>query len=346
LEFSPSSPADAPAIADFLLSVFQSAPGAPFVDPALLEWKYYVPHPDWEGSRSFVLRQGNQIVAHGCLFPVTLLESGRATAAHHLIDWAARRDVPGAGLRLVRELARLSPVLLTIGGSVQTRQILPKIGYRGYGAMEIYARVVRPWLQFRTDPFRRGWKAPLRVLRNLAWSRSRIPAPLPEWSAERIASFDDSCAPLLAGRAAGAFVSPRRTSELLHYLLRCPAADLSAYLLRRGQVPRGWFLLSRIAAQVRIADLWVDAESPEEWRSAFTLAMRAAAGPGICEVTAAASIPPAAQALRENGFRRREVEPVFLYDPRKLVAEDALLNLTLLDGDAFYRQSPDYPYLT
>jgi hypothetical protein len=346
LEFSPATRRDQPAVIDLLDGAFAVSPAGSFANTELLEWKYFGPHPDWNGSRSFVLRQGEKIVAHGCLFPVTLLSADGEIQAHHLIDWAASRGVPGVGLRLLRELARLSPALLTIGGSEQTRQILPKVGYRQQGTLEFYVRPVRPWRLFRADPVRRGWKQPLRLLRNAAWSLSPLPKPAEGWTAAPVSCFDASLDSLCRARSGRSFVSARRSPALLNYLLGCPGAALSAFLLRCNGMVRGWFLLSRIGGQGRIADVWVDSESAGDWQAAYVLAARAAAGDsGTLEIVAVASTPLAREVLTGIGFHHRGGDPIFLHDPKGLLA-GAVLNLNLVDGDAVWLHDPSYPFRT
>ena len=49
----------------FLRKVFGAADDAPFLDPRLMDWKYFEERPEWSGSRSYVLRVGKRIAAHG-----------------------------------------------------------------------------------------------------------------------------------------------------------------------------------------------------------------------------------------------------------------------------------------
>src|SRR5438105_15581413 len=68
---SSADPALRESLADFLLATFRLGADAPFVEPALLSWKYDAPRPDWSGPRSFVWKDGGAIVAHACMCPVT-----------------------------------------------------------------------------------------------------------------------------------------------------------------------------------------------------------------------------------------------------------------------------------
>src|SRR5205085_9169237 len=142
----------------------------------------------------------------------------------------------------------------------------------------------RPWRRFRPDPFRRGCKAPLRLARNTIWSLTPGFPPPPSWSDKPVSAFDDSAQPLFDARSRSPFPCTRRTAELMNYFLACPGAKFSAALVLNDGAPRGWYVLSRIAGQTRIADLWVDSESAADWAAAYVLAVRsAAADPEACE---------------------------------------------------------------
>jgi hypothetical protein len=123
---------------------------------------------------------------------------------------------------------------------------------------------------------------------------------------------------------------------------------MSAFLICRGGNPCGWFVLSRVAGVVRIADLRIHSSEPEHWRAAYTLATRTAlAEPDGCELIAAASSPLAAEAIRRNGFRLRRNEPIFLLDPDGFLLPHApLVEVALIESDAAYLYNPEYPYET
>jgi hypothetical protein len=243
-------------VIELICGAFSIDRTAPFLDPGLLDWKYYNPRPDWPGSRSYAWMAGEEIAAHACLCPVTYpLPGGGQITGSQFIDWAAGRRVAGAGGLLVRKLASLLDVLLAIGGSDDTLQLLPKLGFRVAGKIEFFVRVMRPWRQFRTDPFPRGWKAGPRLVRNWLWSRTQLPRAPAKWTCSPVSAFDTSHEGLL--EAPVPFPASRRTAALMNYWLRCPGAAISAYLVSDGSGPKGWFLLSRIAGVMRIADLRV-----------------------------------------------------------------------------------------
>lgn len=345
----PLEPSDDPALRQtlvhFLLTTFRLTPEAPFVEPALLRWKIDEPRPDCSGPRSFIWKDGAAIAAHACLCPLTYrLPAGDVTGSY-LIDWAAARTSAGAGVKLLRSLARQYDTLFAVGGSDDTRSILPKLGYRHVCDLGFYARVLRPWRQFRTDPFPRGWKAPLRLARNTAWSLAPLPAAPRDWSEQRIRTFPASS--LFDAPADSPFPGSLRTPELMNYFLRCPAAVFTAAILLRGGVPFGWYVLSRVGRQVRIADIRVNSAAAEDWSAAYALAVRAAsADPEASELVASASIPPAVEAVTRAGLRFRHAAPVFVLDPKKRFAAYNSLHVSFLESDLAYGWNPAYPYLT
>jgi hypothetical protein len=347
LEPCSADPFERKQLVEFLLVAFQADPNAPFINPDLLRWKYDEPGPDWPDARSFAWRHEGTIQAHAALCPsVYALRSGHISASY-LIDWAASRTSAGAGVSLLRALSRKFDLLLAVGGSADTQAILPKLGYRHSGDLDFYVRVLRPWRQFRTDPFPRGWKAPLRLARNALWSQASLPSPPAGWSQRPITSFNEVPQELFDARGRFPFPCTQRSVKSMDYFMRCPGAAFSAGLIFKEGKPRGWYVLSRVGNQVRVADLWIDSESVVDWSAGSSLALESASKDRyICEVVTAASFPMAAEALRQAGFRRHHAEPIFLLDPKKHVDTAAPLNVTMLESDLAYHFQPSYPYLT
>jgi hypothetical protein len=236
-------------------------------------------------------------------------------------------------------------VLLAINGTPEALRILRKLGYRVAGHLLSFVRVIRPWRQFRTDPFPRGWKAPLRLARNALWSRVPPPPAPVNWTCSPIRAFDSSHNPLL--EAPFGFPSTYRNAELMNYWLHCPGAAMSAFLLSDTRGLRGWFVLSRVAGVIRIADLRIHSSDPQHWQAAYALATRAALSSSLgCELVAAASHPLAAQALRRSSFRFHHADPILLLDPKGSLLGQAPFEVSLIESDAAYLYTPGYPYLT
>jgi hypothetical protein len=346
LQIEQTLPFEQGALVQFLISVFDSNADAPFVDLKLMWWKYFEPCADWNGPRSIVLKQGGQIVAHGGIVPLTFLTKGREVAGIHLIDWAASPNVPGAGVLLLRKVASLTDVILAVGGSSDTREVMPKIGFKHRADLQVYARVLRPWAQLRASPFR-GWKAPIRLARNVLWSLAPMPSAPKEWSAVQIPQFDESVLSVLRGTATQEFTPCKRSVGMLNYMLGCPGAAFSAFLLMKAKELRGYFMLSSVGGQCRVADILVNSNVPADWRAAFAVATRTAAGnPETCEVEVVSSIPLVSDAISHNGFHLRERCPIFLCDPKGLLVDAPPLHINLLDGEGSYLNDPTHPFLT
>lgn len=319
LEFRSTTPADLPRIQALLRAAFNAPANARALDSALLRWKYWESTGAWNASRSFALEQDGELVAHGSVWPVCI----PGVNAANLLDWASARMPPGAGISLVRRLAEIVPVLVSTGGSPATRAIMPRIGFRHLGNQNIYARVLRPWRQHRTRPREPLHRALPRLVRNVAWSAAPA-VPLRGWRVRRAESVDDTAA---------------------SHVMKCPAARASVWLLQHPGGRNGYFVLSLVDGQMRIARLRIESETAADWAAAYSLAAATALNePEACEVAALSSSRRVNEALEANGFHFRAQRPVFLYDPQRLVANAAALDFDMLDDDMSYLHLPGYPY--
>ena len=304
--FRPSTPGDLPAIAELLQAAFEAPAGAPFLDPKLLHWKYFEPHPEWREPRSYVLDQGGKLIAHGCVWPSTLRSSLQATGplqALCLIDWVSSKTAPGMGIMLARKLGALAPVMLSIGGSEMTQAIMPKIGFVKQGELLTYARVLRPWSQFRTRPGQRDRKAWLRFFRNLGWS-------LAGRTSSHLKAVAVPCDPFLAG---------------------CPGAKISAYDL---------FLFTHVGGQSRIAEVRTSVNLAE----VYGAAIQVAEGNELVALAHNDEAAQALEANGFRLRGRRSV--FVMDPGKRLAPSDFPLPLTMLHDDMFYLNTPEYPYFT
>ncbi|MGA2234457.1 MAG: hypothetical protein ABSG23_03220 [Terriglobales bacterium] len=344
-EFMPIQASEQRDLIQFLVKSFRADPTVNSFRPEVIHWKYFADHPEWMGPRSLAVKQEGQIVAHGGVWPISLVTPKTEVKAIHLIDWAASRSAVGAGVHLLRKMMGLADVLLTIGGSQDTRNLLPKLGYKRCGELRRYARVVRPWLQFRTTP-EKNWKTPIKFLRNSTQARMGIPSAPKGWQASKVASFTGSIDSGAIGQRTGS-TSPRRTAAGLNYLLSCPAARFSGFLVSQAQQLRGYFLLIQIGRQVRIVDIRMNGEDRESWQAICALATRSAAeDPETCEIVAASSIEVTGEAWLRAGFAHRRTDQILCYDPRNLVSSGPPLDLNLADGDLCIMSEPTSPYLS
>jgi Acetyltransferase (GNAT) domain len=348
LRIEPTDPTQQAAVIEFLASVFHTNSKASFLEPRLIHWKYFEPCADWTVPRSLLAWQDGKIVAHTGIVPITFRVPGRDVRVIHLIDWAADPAAPGAGVLILRKAQSLAQAdaILAVGGSHDTREIMPRLDFKEMGELRVFARVVRPWAQLRTGSFR-GFKAPVRFLRNFLWSMAPLPSVPERWSAEPVDQFDDCTSGVFATQPVGPFTCCGRTAAVLNYMLRCPGAKFAAYLLHENKQLRGYFLLSQVGRQYRIADMQLASAVPADWQAAWALATRATAeNAETCEVAAAASVPLSTDIISESGYHLRDSQPIFISDPKKLLAGAPPLKIDLLDGEGAYLFDPKSPYLT
>src|SRR5579863_3890231 len=95
--FRATTPSDARAISELLTAVFGPSGDNAGSSQKAMSWKYWSPHPFWEGSRSYVVESEGRILAHGAVVPQWARWNGNRFRWFHLIDWAATPDVPGVG---------------------------------------------------------------------------------------------------------------------------------------------------------------------------------------------------------------------------------------------------------
>lgn len=323
----------------FLRTVFGVSAQHPMFRADVMRWKCIAPHPFWEGSRGYALRYKGEIAAFGCVVPCRFLTGSGMVGSCDVIDWAASKAVPGAGVLLYRHIQGLAGTMINIGGSDDARQVLPKIGFKERAERRSYTRVLRPWRQFRTAG-EKDWKSPLRLARDLR-EMGRAGGSSDGLAARRVDDFAELGGDVLPDPAVVGQAVCERTHESLRYFLACPAAQVEAYVLEREDAALGYFLLSRVGHQCRIADLWIRSAEAREWAAAYRAAtVVAQADPDTTEVTAAASLPLQTGALAEAGYRVIAREPVFMLDPERRLGERLDVALGFLENDGFYWHGP------
>ncbi len=322
-------PGEESRVVGFLREVFKVPAETPAFDSAILRWKFFDPGPDWQGGRSYVLERAGEIVAHGSVWPITALTAEGEIRFVQVVDWAASPRVPGAGMVLEHELGSLADGRIGIGGSDDARALkrADQVFIRSVGDLVSYGRVVRPWQQFRQES-KKTWKTAARLLRSL-W-RWRPSGGVPKnWIARKVEHFAES--PLVDFRPRS-FTVLKRSAELLHHLMRHPSGGMEAYCIDGG--PGGYFALLQVGMELRIADLCVFSESPQEWAYGYALAVQTALRNKNAVVLASTAMMPLAQgALLEAKFHEAGRSPVVL---SRNVAELPPLHLTPLDEDRLF----------
>jgi hypothetical protein len=352
VRIEPTTPADLDAVARLLCIAFNAPPDARFVDRELLHWKYFERASGLAVPRSYVLRQGAEIMAHCGLAPLTVriprhnpqrsIDALETVSGFCSMDWAGDRRLPGAGVILMKKLTALTDISIIVAGSDDTRALAPKIGFPLRQTFDLFARVIRPLRQARSRPKTDRWRDGVRLVRNSIWSFTPSGRIDSEWRATPASQFTGLPEGVLDGALA-----PDRTADYLNYWLRCPAARISGFEIRRRGVFVGYFLLSRVGGQSRVADLRLDAGSAADWEMAYRLAVRTAARDRTaCEVVSIGSTATTCTALKACGFRRRGAAPLFVYDRRGVLREAPPLLWSMIDDDMAYVHDPQNPYST
>jgi len=335
VEFAQGLESELPAIAALLHNTFGTNDTYRVFRPEVMRWKCHAPHPLWNGSRSYVVRYQGEVAGCGCMVPMELLTpAGDVLRAGVVIDWAGSRAVPGSGALIYRGLQDLVDVLMGIGGSDDARAIIPRMGFKVRSSIENSVRVTRPVTHmFHSRPL--TWKSPLRAGRDslqLIKPSTSVPQ---SWSAKPVQRFDASVNPVLPVPRAG--IVARRTPELLNYYLDCPASAMRGFLLSLDQRLQGYFILSRVGRETRIAELWITSAEEADWRAAYALAARLASKEdGTTEISARAALPVERSAVAAAGFRVIASDPVFVKDPKKKLPADIALGVGAMANDAFY----------
>lgn len=326
-----SRPEDARAIA----ALMAEAGLRPNVEPRHLHWKYWQEREDWPKARSYVLTDGNDLLAHGGVVPAHCsCEAGRLRVAH-MIDWAARRSEPGAGVTLMKYVGSLVDALLGIGGSATTLKILPLIGYRPHGLITGYVRPLHP-LRLLHEVANSGWKILPRMARSAVWCLTAPRAAHGEWQVRRIGVGDVARIASVLPRRGAEFDLLERTETLMRYVLSCPIVPMELHALEREGHLRGYFLLAYAPGQARLVDCWLASEEPADWQALLQCAvLQARRHREIAELVTWANDPLLTHSLIECGFRARLTLPVYLRASTRGIAP-GMLRLQMLDNDAAY----------
>jgi hypothetical protein len=329
-------------LAAFLSAAFQAPADSFFLAGPQLEWKYFLPRPDWSGPRSRAVWEDGRMVAHAGVWPLVFEPGGRRVECVHLIDWGAVGS-PGAGILIYKDLLACAPAALVVGAAVGARKLLGRMGFEQVGRADSYVRVVRPWKQLLRRPAGPLWKNLAKSVRNAGWAASPVAASA-GWEAQRQDCFPDELEGLLSEPSTAACIVGRRSVASLNFLLRCPGAQCQAFLVRRGGKLRGYFLLSRLGGQGRIADLQIWGDS-DDWAAGYSVAALAASrDPEVCEIVATSSADLTSRALERNGFRICGDRPLWLRDPQRLFAGAPPLGIQAAESDSFFLYDPDSPF--
>jgi hypothetical protein len=295
----PTNGNDEERLSEFLTRMFSANAG--LVSSSMLRWKYWIPREDWPEPRSFCMERAGRIIAHVGLWPVTVRNGAKRDRGVHAMDWAADPHARGAGWSSIKNLTRTFDFVYGIGGEEITRAILPKLGFRTVAEALTWARPIRPWRQMLRHQSR-DWRLPPRFARNLWWSQ----IPLRQISSD--------FATVAATAEGFAIPTGERDESFFRYLQQCPVATcLTFNIADKGRVV-GFFALSVVREQARVAGVWLESPSPEIWRIAFHLAHNAALKhTNASELVARCSTEASVIGARQAGMRLLKRTPVVLF---------------------------------
>jgi len=330
------------AVAAFL-DAHVSARGA-----AHWRWKYR-PGPAGEPA-GFAWREANgQILGYIGLMWTTLCTATAQHRAAWFVDWhvlPGDRAV-GVGFGLLRKAEAAAGVLLTLQGSADTRQILPRLGWKEAAGPQTFVRPLtgRAWAAAAT----RRLPAPLRPLvaagAALATPFVRATAPAAPGGARLVPveRFDTAHDAVWAARRTEFAPALRRDSDYLNYFCAdYPDGGYRRWVVQQGDAAVG-HLITRIDVdrrglrRGRLVDLlWPRANRAlSAWLVAA--ACRELQNDGTDYVECVASVGDLCGALVAAGFRARRPVPIWYHRLPADAGEPGSWYVTLLDCDRAYR---------
>lgn len=337
LSIRPATPDDAPGLGELMAECGLQ----PNSEPAHLHWKYWQSRPDWLGPRSFVMARGAEIQAHAAIVPGVCLFAAQDEVQRvrtvHVIDWAARPSVAGAGVMLMKYIAQTTDALLAVGGSEQTLRLLPHLGFRALGVATCYVRPLHS-TRILTPSVHPPWRLLPRFARSVLWTLQAPTNGVDGWHVRRIEPSDLARVLPVLPRPGGDMALFERSAALFEYALSCSIASMELYALERDGMPRGYFLLAFALRQARLADFWIDSEDPDDWRALIQCAvLQAKQHPSAAELAVWGSDAASSERLRECGFHARGDLRVQMLAPHHPQLLSATLRVQMLDNDAAYR---------
>lgn len=339
--FRPSTPHDLERVQLFLQRAFGSPSGAAFIQPAMMQWKYWDHRGDWQEPRSYLLERGGVVTAFAGLWPMSFRNGSETIRGIHMIDWASAADAPGAGLVLVQKLSGIFDFILAIGGSAMTRKALPAFGFVEYAHQWHAAVPLRPLRQMLTHQSR-NWKLVARLVRNTLYMTKPAKHD-PGWHSAPIEP--DQILPILYSTDAHA--SPR-SPEFFYFLSKCPAASLVLHGIYDPGGLRGHFALTLVRGQARIAGVWLHNPDGPAWQAAYALArITAQQMKPACElvVTGTGDVSGASAAVA--GFRvRQKTAPVYLLNKKGKLNLPSDFQFQLCDDDEAFLDTGSEVYST
>lgn len=309
------------------------------------QWKYG--RGSAAAPAAFYWRDGDgRVLGFVGLMRTALLTPTGVHPAAWFVDWYVAPGQPGIGMGLLRRAEAAAGILLTLQGSADTRQILPRLGWKESAAPVTWLRPLSR--RFAGEWLARQVPAALRPLARLAAPLAAAAlgprcAPRPDGcelvAVDRLPESHDAVGNARAAEA----TAMRRDSDYLNWLCAdYPDGGYRLWLVRRRGADVG-HLVTRCAPdrrerrRGRIVDAawpWTDAALGAWLIGAAVAALQ---GEGADYVECLASTPALGTALAVAGFRRRAPVALWYHRLPAGVPEPDRWHLTLVDCDRAYR---------
>jgi hypothetical protein len=277
---------------------------------------------------------GEEIIAHGAVVPLPCLWGDQRLKIVHLIDWAARADSTGAGMSLMTRVRKMTDGIFAAGGSTTTEKILPALGFKESRKAAPFVRPLRP-SKVLFNGRESLPKSIGRYARGVLWRLKAPRADSGDLTSRHIPARDlaGTTFPFPHPTPAASMVF-ERSHGLLAWFLECPSTTVELYMVESDGKAVGYFLLSLVLGQGRIADAWIESDREEDWAALYLAAVeRCRTKTDIAEVATVATTDVAIGALQAAGFQRRgEIALRFLVRG----TPPADIRYQLLDGEAAY----------
>lgn len=307
----------------------------PDADPAHLNWKYWRERVDWPGSRSFVLTDGRDLLAHVAVVPVNLLSDAGRTRLASMVDWAARPRAVGAGVRVMKHVATLTDALLAIGGNPAARRVMALMGFEQRGLVTGYVRPLSPVSLLRERSIPLSKRVP-RFARSFYWTMKLPRLETGAWQVRRLSSEEVArLAPVLSNSPGGRAMAERSVAQL-RYMLDCVTVPVRLYGLEREGRTLGYFVLTITPGQARLVDARMVSEASADWAAMLRCASREAKREGVLELTTWSSDPILSRTLQESGFHPRFTIPILVAAGNGSLPIRVPLHVQMLDSDLAY----------
>jgi hypothetical protein len=284
------------------------------------------------------------------LMRTTLQTEGSEHPAAWFVDWHV---VPGAqsvgvGMGLLRKAEAAAGMLLTLQGSADTREILPRLGWKPSSApsnwvLPLTSRFVSSWIAQRAGSWSRGIARVLAAATSPFYLRAVQAAPLEGVEVVDVDRFPADYDRVWKTRSREFAPSMRRDSDYLNYLCAdFPDAGYRLQLLELHGKTAG-HLITRIdpdrngLQRGRIVDIVWPKARPELASWLLRSACRQLRASGADYAECVASQAELQEALSACRFRRRKIVPIWYHRLGDAVPDPDTWHITFLDCDRAYR---------